>query len=84
VLGFGGTPKKKSAEDAPVQEEAPFASLAPAERQPDQAPPGTPPEFMGMPVIPAKPRKAGNQLDPEKLAKLKQKMREQGMLGEDK
>jgi hypothetical protein len=44
----------------------------------DQPPPGTPKEFLGMPKITqAKPR-AGP--DPEKLAKLKQKMREQGML----
>jgi hypothetical protein len=46
----------------------------------DQPPAGTPPEFMGMPVVPPKKPKA--PIDPEKLAKLKQKMREQGMLDE--
>ena len=46
----------------------------------DQPPPGTPKEFLGMPKIPPKKPKAA--VDPEKLAKLKQKMREQGMLDE--
>jgi hypothetical protein len=44
----------------------------------DQPPPGTPKEFLGIPKITsAKPRSG---VDPDKLAKLKQKMREQGML----
>ena len=47
----------------------------------DQPPPGTPPEFMGKPKIPLKKPKPA--LDPEKIAKLKQKMREQGMLGDE-
>src|SRR3954452_11120957 len=42
----------------------------------DGPPPGTPKEFIGMPVIPAK-KPARPALDPEKIAKLKQKMREQ-------
>jgi hypothetical protein len=46
----------------------------------DQPPPGTPQEFMGPPKIPPKKPKAA--IDPEKLAKLKQKMKEQGMLDE--
>jgi hypothetical protein len=46
----------------------------------DKPPPGTPPEFIGPPVIPPKKPKAA--IDPDKLAKLKQKMREQGMLDE--
>jgi len=46
----------------------------------DQPPPGTPQEFIGPPKIP--PKKAKSQIDPEKLAKLKQKMKEQGMLDE--
>ena len=46
----------------------------------DQPPPGTPAEFLGMPKIPEKKPRAA--VDPEKLAKLKQKMREQGMLDE--
>jgi hypothetical protein len=46
----------------------------------DQPPPGTPAEFIGPPKIPPKKPKAA--VDPEKLAKLRQKMREQGMLDE--
>ena len=50
----------------------------------DEPPPGTPKEFLGMPVVPPKSAKpARPPVDPEKLAKLKQKMREQGMLGDD-
>jgi hypothetical protein len=50
----------------------------------DQPPPGTPPEFLGMPKIPPpRPKSAKPALDPEKIAKLRQKMREQGMLGPD-
>ncbi len=46
----------------------------------DQPPPGTPKEFLGMPTIPPPKPRAKSSVDPEKLAKLKQKMREQGML----
>jgi hypothetical protein len=46
----------------------------------DQPPPGTPAEFIGPPKIPPKKPKA--PLDPEKLAKLRQKMKDQGMLDE--
>jgi hypothetical protein len=49
----------------------------------DGPPPGTPPEFMGMPVIPAKKKATRPAVYPEKLAKLKQKMKEQGMLGDE-
>jgi hypothetical protein len=53
-------------------------SLEPKAQSADQPPPGTPKEFLGMPkVTTAKPRSGA---DPDKLAKLKQKMREQGML----
>ncbi len=47
----------------------------------DQPPPGTPKEFLGMPVIP--PKKPGakkSPVDPDQVAKLRQKMIEQGML----
>jgi hypothetical protein len=47
----------------------------------DGPPPGTPKEFIGLPKVPPKKKPAG--VDPEKLAKLKQKMREQGMLGDE-
>jgi hypothetical protein len=53
----------------------------------DEPPPGTPKEFLGMPVVPPRPKgdaPAKPRVDPEKLAKLRQKMREQGMLGEEK
>ena len=64
VRGFGKVPLE------PKQQ-------APAVSQ-NQPPPGTPTEFLGLPkVTQAKPRSAP---DPEKVAKLKQKMREQGML----
>ena len=56
------------------------ASRNPMPMPSDQPPPGTPKEFLGMPKIPEKKPKP--QVDPEKLAKLKQKMREQGMLDE--
>ena len=73
VRGFG----KVSLEPKPGPAEAgppPAVSQVP----PDQPPLGTPKEFLGLPkVTQAKPRSAP---DPEKLAKLKQKMREQGML----
>lgn len=48
---------------------------------PDGPPPGTPQEFIGLPKIP--PKKPPRAVDPEKLAKLKQKMKEQGMLPDD-
>ena len=47
----------------------------------DQPPPGTPKEFLGVPkVTSAKPRAAA---DADKVAKLRQKMREQGMLDDE-
>jgi hypothetical protein len=53
-------------------------SLEPKQEPADQPPPGTPREFLGLPkVTSAKPQSG---VDPDKIAKLKQKMREQGML----
>jgi len=49
----------------------------------DQPPPGTPKEFLGPPVIPPKKTAQRAGPDPDKLAKLKQKLREQGMLDEE-
>ncbi len=79
IRGFGSIkssppPPKSSAPTA--QAEIPTARVAPPS---DTPPPGTPPEFLGKPKIPAKKKPAA--VDPDKLAKLKQKMREQGMLG---
>ena len=55
-----------------------MARLAPPA---DGPPPGTPSEFLGLPKIP--PKKKPAAVDPDKLAKLRQKMREQGMLPEE-
>ncbi len=73
VRGFGSAPI------APVvggEEQA-----APSAPRSEGPPPGTPKEFLGMPVIPKKkPGASKGGVDPDKLAKLRQKMREQGML----
>jgi len=72
VRGFGKLPKGGIVD--------PESAPAPAERPP----PGTPPEFLATPhVAPPRPKKPRPPVDPEKLAKLKQKMREQGMLPPD-
>jgi hypothetical protein len=70
VRGFGKVPLEPKS--------APAEADVPATAARDQPPPGTPKEFLGMPTIPKPKPRAGP--DPEKLAKLKQKMREQGML----
>jgi hypothetical protein len=64
--GFGKVPPMPSDNQAPVPT--------------DQPPPGTPSEFLGMPKLP--PKKPRAPIDPEKLAKLRQKMKDQGMLDE--
>ena len=77
VLGFGMSSSRtapRSSEDRPT-EVGPPAGIP----EQDSPPPGTPKEFLGMPKIPPKPR-AKSSVDPEKLAKLKEKMRQQGML----
>src|SRR5687767_9956685 len=87
VRGFGKLPKGGIAEATTHDEASPHPSPLPEYRergQEDQPPPGTPPEFLVKPQIPPpKPRGARPAVDPEKLAKLKQKMREQGMLPPD-
>ena len=76
VRGFGPLPKEKPGPQAPA---TPAPSLLPGLT--DEPPPGTPKEFLGMPVVPPQGAKPSRPpVDPEKLAKLKQKMREQGML----
>jgi hypothetical protein len=61
---------------------APTHSSAPSPGRAEGPPPGTPSEFIGPPKVPPpKPKKAA--VDPEKIAKLRQKMKEQGMLGDD-
>ena len=87
VRGFGGLPKGGIAEPVvPIAPPtgSPPTSAAPAGTAPtDGPPPGTPKEFLGMPTIPPKKAKSRPAIDPEKLAKLRQKMKEQGMLDEE-
>jgi hypothetical protein len=84
VRGFGTVPKEK----APVADAKPQAAGATAAPQKlsgltDEAPPGTPKEFLGMPVVPPKSKAPKAPVDPDKLAKLRRKMMEQGMLKEE-
>jgi hypothetical protein len=83
VRGFGKLPKGGVADPVAAEEVSP--SVPPATtRQEDRPPPGTPPEFLVKPQVPPpKPKGARAAVDPDKLAKLKQKMREQGMLPPD-
>ena len=74
VRGFGTVKPRAPAVDPPP-DDIPVARVASAS---DGPPPGTRIEFLGMPVIP--PRKKPAPIDADKLAKLRQKMREQGML----
>jgi hypothetical protein len=73
VRGFGTVPlTPKSPGDAPR-----------AAARTDDAPPGTPPEFRGLPKIPPKSKSTRAAVDPDKLAKLRQKMKEQGMIEDE-
>jgi hypothetical protein len=77
VRGFGSTggSKPSAATESPAPAASPPSLPTPAS---DQPPPGTPREFLELPKpTVAKPR-AG--VDPDKIAKLKEKMRQQGML----
>jgi hypothetical protein len=85
---MGSAPKLKPVEPTPERAEQEPVRPAPAPvakvLDDDGPPPGTPKEFLGMPVIPPKsnkPKSAG--VDPDKVAKLMKKMREQGMLPEE-
>ena len=81
VRGFGKLPKGGIV-DTTVEPPADVLTSIPAAA--DQPPPGTPPAFLVKPQIPPpRPKGARPAVDPEKLAKLKQKMREQGMLPPD-
>ena len=80
IRGFGAVKPKAGPTVAKLAEEPkgtgiPVARVA---EPTDGPPPGTPAEFLGMPVIP--PKKPRAPVDPDKLAKLRRKMREQGML----
>ena len=82
VRGFGRLPKGGVADPEAAPPE-PVITASPTTYA-DQPPPGTPAHFLGMPAVPPpKPKPARPPVDPEKIAKLKQKMREQGMLPPD-
>jgi len=84
VRGFGPLPKEKPSPQAPTTGASTTTSGSRLPGVTDEPPPGTPKEFLGMPVVPAKSAKpARPPVDPEKLAKLKQKMRDQGMLPDE-
>ena len=88
VRGFGSMPKAPTAPTAPERAPAPASgaekALAeagePAAPVTDQPPPGTPKEFLGVPQVPPPQSRKKPSVDPDKIARLKQKMREQGML----
>jgi len=79
VRGFGSLPKSKPT-PTPLSQEQPRVAT-PTLSADDQPPPGTPKEFLEKPKIP--PKKPKVELDPEKIARLKAKMKEQGMLGDE-
>lgn len=94
VRGRGSLPKMQSA-PAPVPDDTgsvkealveasepaePVAGTAASAPLSDQPPPGTPKEFLGLPKVPPPTPREKPAADPEKIAKLKQKMRDQGML----
>src|SRR4051812_3172553 len=81
VRGLGAMPKRKpTPTPAEAPEQPPRAGTSGSVAD-DQPPPGTPKEFLEKPKIP--PKKPKVEFDPEKIAKLKAKMREQGMLGDE-
>jgi hypothetical protein len=79
VRGFaGGSRVKLTTEEEPPAEGGGLAGAAA-----DQPPPGTPKKFLELPKVPPpKPRGKPAAADPDKVAKLRQKMRDQGMLDE--
>ena len=89
VRGFGTVPKERTV-TSDAKPQAADAKPRAAEGGPaklsgvtDEAPPGTPKEFLGMPVVPPKSKVSKPPPDPDKLAKLRRKMIEQGMLKEE-
>jgi hypothetical protein len=79
VRGFGSIGKSKP---QPTESSPTTTSQAPppATSTDDQPPSGTPPEFL---IKPKPTKRPSIPVDPDKLAKLKAKMREQGMLGDE-
>jgi hypothetical protein len=83
VRGFGSLPKARATEPEKTLAEAIDPARPIQTPIPDQPPPGTPKEFLGLPKVPSLKPRTTSSVDPEKIAKLKQKMREQGMLPPD-
>ena len=89
VRGFGKLPRGGIAGQTDASLEAgphpgPLPEYRERGQEDDQPPPGTPPEFLVKPQVPPpRPKGARPPVDPDKLAKLRQKMREQGMLPPD-
>jgi hypothetical protein len=81
VRGFGSVPLTPTARPQQTQSTSTPTAAPPTTAPSDGPPPGTPKEFIGLPKVP--PKKKPAAIDPEKLAKLKQKMKEQGMLGDE-
>jgi hypothetical protein len=82
VRGFGAVPKERTLAAADAKPQA----AGEATKLPgltDAPPPGTPKEFLGMPTVPPKAKTPKAPVDPDKLAKLRRKMIEQGMLKEE-
>jgi hypothetical protein len=83
VRGFGGLPKgglNPPGQAAPAEAGRAAGDVGAS----DQPPPGTPKEFLGLPKVPTgKPKGARPPVDPERVARLRQKMREQGMLDDE-
>ena len=82
VRGFGPLPKEVPPGNAKPRA-AGEGKPAPLSGITEEPPPGTPKEFLGMPVVPPKAKGVKARVDPDKLAKLRRKMIEQGMLPEE-
>ena len=79
VRGMGTAPKvKPEPQPEPEPQPQPPKQMEPPKAD-DGPPPGTPKEFLGMPVIPPKPKRSSS-IDPDKVEQLRKKMRDQGML----
>jgi hypothetical protein len=81
VRGFGiapPIPKTPLGDPQPV-EPLPVEPIGPN----DGPPPGTPAEFIGMPIVPPPKKSTRPKVDPAQVEKLRQKMRQQGMLPPD-
>ena len=83
VRGFGPLPKEPARTQADSAKPQAAVGAARLPGVTDEPPPGTPKEFLGMPAVPPKARAPKAPVDPDKLAKLRRKMIEQGMLQDD-